>query len=120
MDIFNPYVIALVAAGLYMAWNIGANDLANAMGTSVGSGALSLKQVILIAAVFEFLGAVFFGKFQEEINTSATKQFFLLEYLSGPHHPSSFHWTARKRAQAGTHQMVHNSSGRHAGQGSVA
>ncbi|MCC7576674.1 MAG: inorganic phosphate transporter family protein, partial [Methanomethylovorans sp.] len=62
MDIFNPFVIALVAAGLYMAWNIGANDLANAMGTSVGSGALSIKQVILIAAVFEFCGAVFFGK----------------------------------------------------------
>ncbi len=62
MDIFNPFVIALMAAGLYMAWNIGANDLANAMGTSVGSGALSLKQVIIVAAVFEFCGAVFFGK----------------------------------------------------------
>ncbi|WP_214044063.1 inorganic phosphate transporter [Methanomethylovorans sp.] len=62
MDIFNPFVIALIAAALYMAWNIGANDLANAMGTSVGSGALSLKQVILIAAVFEFCGAVFFGE----------------------------------------------------------
>lgn len=55
-------VIALVLAGLYMAWNIGANDLANAMGTSVGTGALTIKKVIVIAAVFEFLGAVFFGE----------------------------------------------------------
>lgn len=62
IDLLNPIVVLLVIAGLYMAWNIGANDLANAMGTSVGSGALSLKQVILVAAVFEFVGAVFFGK----------------------------------------------------------
>jgi PiT family inorganic phosphate transporter len=62
MVLFDPLVILLVIAGLYMAWNIGANDLANAMGTSVGSGALSIKQVIIVAAVFEFAGAVFFGK----------------------------------------------------------
>lgn len=55
-------VAALIFAGLYMAWNIGANDLANAMGTSVGTGALSIKKVIVIAAVFEFFGAVFFGE----------------------------------------------------------
>ena len=52
--------LAIVIAG-YMAWNIGANDVANAMGTSVGSKALTLRNAIIIAAVFEFLGAFFAG-----------------------------------------------------------
>jgi sodium-dependent phosphate transporter len=47
--------------GFYMAWNIGANDVANAMGTSVGSGALSLRQAVLTAAVLEFSGAFMVG-----------------------------------------------------------
>ncbi|KAK9751082.1 hypothetical protein RND81_02G240300 [Saponaria officinalis] len=47
--------------GFYMAWNIGANDVANAMGTSVGSGALSLRQAVLTAAVLEFSGAFLMG-----------------------------------------------------------
>lgn len=53
-------VMALVF-GFYMAWNIGANDVANAMGTSVGSGALTLKWAIILAAVFEFGGAYLVG-----------------------------------------------------------
>ncbi|MCJ7544463.1 MAG: inorganic phosphate transporter [Phycisphaerae bacterium] len=61
MEVTILLVIA-VLAGFYMAWNIGANDVANAFGTSVGSGALTLKKAILLAAVFEFCGAFFVGQ----------------------------------------------------------
>lgn len=65
MEIIAAYgtamMILAVIFGLYMTWGIGANDLANAMGTSVGAGAVSVKQAIIIAMIFEFLGAVLAG-----------------------------------------------------------
>ncbi|MCP4284224.1 MAG: inorganic phosphate transporter [Gammaproteobacteria bacterium] len=53
-------VLAIIFGG-YMAWGIGANDVANAMGTPVGSGAITVKQAIIIAAIFEFAGAFIAG-----------------------------------------------------------
>ncbi|MCP4125484.1 MAG: inorganic phosphate transporter [Gammaproteobacteria bacterium] len=50
-----------VIFGLYMSWGIGANDVANAMGMPVGSGAITVKQAIIIAAIFEFTGAFIAG-----------------------------------------------------------
>jgi inorganic phosphate transporter, PiT family len=55
----------LIAAGVlafYLAWNLGANDVANSMGTSVGSKAVTLGQALAIAAVLEFAGAMIFGQ----------------------------------------------------------
>lgn len=54
-------LIFVLISGFYTSWNIGANDVANAVGPSVGSGALTLKQAVLIAAIFEFLGAILLG-----------------------------------------------------------
>jgi len=50
-----------VIFGLYMTWGIGANDVANVMGTSVGSGAITVTTAIVIAGIFEFLGAAVAG-----------------------------------------------------------
>ncbi|RTE85602.1 MULTISPECIES: inorganic phosphate transporter [Gammaproteobacteria] len=65
MDFITSYgtILIVLAAvfGFLMAWGIGANDVANAMGTSVGSKALTIKQAIIIAMVFEFAGAYLAG-----------------------------------------------------------
>ena len=64
MDFFSAIPLPLWIAALlafYMAWAIGANDVANAMGTSVGSGALTVGGAIIVAAIFEFAGAFLAG-----------------------------------------------------------
>ncbi len=73
------YISLAVVFGLFMAWGIGANDVANAMATSVGSKALTIKQAIIVAAIFEFLGAVLAGG---EVTSTIRKGIVDAELLS--------------------------------------
>ncbi len=76
------FILLSLAAlfGMYMAWGIGANDVANAMATSVGARAVTVTQAIMIAAVFEFLGAFLAGG---EVTSTIRKGIIDAGMLSG-------------------------------------
>ena len=82
MGIEGILIALVLLVGFYTAWNIGANDVANAMGTSVGSGALTLKQAVVLAAIFEFLGAYLAGA---NVSETVRKGMFDPELLLGIH-----------------------------------
>jgi PiT family inorganic phosphate transporter len=83
MDLLHTYgmllIIIAAAVGFIMAWGIGANDVANAMGTSVGAKALTIKQAILVAMVFEFAGAYLAGG---EVTKTIRKGIISPQYFS--------------------------------------
>lgn len=80
MEAGTVYIILAALFGIFMAWGIGANDVANAMATSVGSKALTIKQAIVVAAIFEFFGAVLAGG---EVTQTVRKGIVDVDLLSG-------------------------------------
>lgn len=81
MDISIIYVYLAIVFGFFMAFGIGANDVSNAMGTSVGSKAITIKQAIIIAAIFEFAGAFLAGgEVTNTIGNGIIKKSFITEH----------------------------------------
>ena len=72
-------MLAAVAIGFYIAWNIGANDSANAMGTAIGAGLLSFRQATLTITIFVMLGAYLKG---DKVMKTIGKGIVPPEYLS--------------------------------------
>lgn len=68
--------------GFYMAWNIGANDVANSMASSVGAKAITIRQAIFIAGILNILGAVFIGS---HVTNTIRKGIVSTEVLTDPH-----------------------------------
>ncbi len=80
MDHSTIFLILAGCFGLFMAWGIGANDVANAMATSVGSKALTLRNAVIIAAIFEFAGAFLAGG---QVTSTIRKGIIDADLLSG-------------------------------------
>lgn len=83
MSLISEYgqILLILACvfGFFMAWGVGANDVANAMGTSVGSRALTVKQAVFIAVIFEFAGAYLAGG---EVTSTIRKDIIDVSLLS--------------------------------------
>jgi inorganic phosphate transporter, PiT family len=80
----QPYIILIIGYifGFYMAWNIGANDVANAMASSVGAKAITIRQAIFLAGILNILGAVFIGS---HVTNTIRKGIVSTEIMTDPH-----------------------------------
>jgi PiT family inorganic phosphate transporter len=81
----TPETIILIVGyvfGFYMAWNIGANDVANSMASAVGAKAITIRQAVLIAGVLNLVGAVFIGS---HVTNTIRKGIVSTEVMADPH-----------------------------------
>lgn len=81
MGMFETFLILSVIAGFLMAFNLGANDVANAMASAVGARAITVKQAIYIAGILNFIGAVFFGS---HVTATISKGIINPQFISDP------------------------------------
>jgi PiT family inorganic phosphate transporter len=78
------YIVLILAyiIGFYMAWNIGANDVANSMASAVGAKAITIRQAVFIAGILNIVGALFLGS---HVTNTIRKGIVSTEILSDPH-----------------------------------
>lgn len=95
-------IILTLICGFYVAWNIGANDVANAMGTSVGSGALTLRRAVILAAIFEFAGAYIVGS---NVSNTVRKKIFDPSEITRVHGTTTADVTIKVFSSENTNQL---------------
>ena len=76
------FLIIAYICGFYMAWNIGANDVANSMASAVGAKAITIRQAIFIAGILNVVGAVFIGS---HVTNTIRKGIVSTDILADPH-----------------------------------
>jgi PiT family inorganic phosphate transporter len=116
MSAHTLLLILSIAAGAYMAWNIGANDVANSMASAVGAKAITLTQAVIIAGVLNIIGATFIGshvtqtirKGIVDVSRAGDPQLILLGLLAALIAASSwvFFATAKSLPVSTTHSIV--------------
>lgn len=87
-DELLPFVIAGFIVSFILAFGVGANDVANSFGTSVGSGVLNLRNACILATIFEVLGAILIGKYTHDRFSRGT--FIFVHDFYGPFISSGF------------------------------
>jgi PiT family inorganic phosphate transporter len=81
MDLYDLFFYLSLGAGFFMAFNLGANDVANSMASAVGARAISVRQAVFIAGILNFVGAVFLGS---HVTATISKGIINAQYISDP------------------------------------
>ncbi|RQD60663.1 MAG: anion permease [Desulfonatronovibrio sp. MSAO_Bac4] len=81
MEFFDLFLYLSMAAGFFMAFSLGANDVANSMASAVGARAITVRQAVIIAGTLTFIGAVFLGS---HVTATITRGIINPEQIADP------------------------------------